>query len=342
MFIVNQIRSDQKRCRSYPLIHREEEEEEEEEEEDKKKEQELCLELLCSQMAMASQIALLPPSPSPLIPSRASSPSLRLLPRLLHRILPTNGFGKPLRALTNDTIAALAPSPKQLSPHLSRLSQSLISSDGGELLLGASLQPFIQQLSLDDWVALVLDLGEKDFSISLKVLHSLKVLIGEDGSKNANQRMEASAGRLDSKQDSLVKESQDSKTDDASEGSRASVKGSMEVASIDDNDSRSDPDSKDSLGLVSLSSSSSSCSSIISKMYTSLVKELARNKRFEDVEKLQAHMEKESLAPDRDFYDALLKSYAYEGLLVKASEVLEAMKEAGFQPTQFTYEKVNS
>ena len=84
-----------------------------------------------------------------------------------------------------------------------------------------------------------------------------------------------------------------------------------------------------------------SSSSSISRIYTSLVKALARNKRFEDVENLQVHMKKDSLEPDCDFYDALLKSYAYEGLLVKVSEVLEVMKKAGFQPSQSTYEKVS-
>ena len=227
---------------------------------------------------MAFRIALFPHSPPPLIRSESltSSSFFKFNPHLgLTRI----NTEKPIKASLNvssETIASVS-SSKKLPAHLSHLSEMFVSNDaevGHHILdMDSSLRPLIHELTFEDWVALLLDLGENDFSISLKILHSLKGFVSVDGSGNENERMEPVVTKKDSSKESRESDEGLKIIRELHQGSNEKRIGIQGSGTDFDGDSVKNAGSDPASEILSSSS--------ILRMYTSLVKALARNKRFE-------------------------------------------------------------
>eukprot|EP00250_Pteridium_aquilinum_P020587 c24871_g1_i1 orf=70-2478(+) len=228
----------------------------------------------------------------------------------------------------SETLASPAPDLPERYPHLVPLVCEL--SEGADV--SSAMGPWLEKLSMYDWDALLRMVGGKDWTISCKIVSVFK--------EKAPLLDESVLWPNLVKSEALVDEREESLNDnavidgEAAEGSQASpATTSEDVAEVG-------VDVSGSSKAKEASEAGSKKISPILKLYKTLAKVLAKNKRFQELDQLEEQIKDEGFVPLPSFYNVMLNFYIAENRLEKVSEVVLKMEAAGFKPTAFSYEKI--
>lgn len=220
---------------------------------------------------------------------------------------------------TSETLKSSASEVEDPYHHLSPLISEL--AEGADVSF--AMDPWLGKLALREWDVLIRRLGGVDCTTSWQIASFFKEKAPLlDKSVLWPKRMESGKA-----------ETEDSDEEENTEGRQAvptseaaAETTSHDVASGTNAEGDLKAGSKKVLGVLVL--------------YKTLAKVLGRNKKFDELDKLQERVKEEGIKPNFSFFDTLFNVYTAEGFTDKVSEIVSMMETAGFTPNKFMYEKM--